>query len=242
MIFAVESQLDEMSSALGIDPVTLRERNSLRPGGLDPVHGWPAASYNVLGCLAEVRALPPLDRRTDSPRLRRGRGVASLANVSGVTGAAGIDEATARCSVRGGRLVVTTACPDVGQGLHALLAGVAAEETGVPLALVDVELDARGRDRGIYASRGTYLSANAAALAARELMYQLPQATGPMKFVPAEWEGYCAEATFRAPDNALVAGAQVADIEVDTATGRIRVLKVTSVHDLGKPDAAGCGA
>ncbi|MGR4853514.1 molybdopterin cofactor-binding domain-containing protein [Streptomyces sp. LARHCF252] len=241
VIFAVESQLDEMSSALGIDPVTLRERNSLRPGGLDPVHGWPAASYNVLGCLAEVRALPPLDRRTDSPRLRRGRGVASLANVSGVTGAAGIDEATARCSVRGGRLVVTTACPDVGQGLHALLAGVAAEETGVPLALVDVELDARGRDRGIYASRGTYLSANAAALAARELMHQLPQATGPMKFVPAEWEGYCAEATFRAPDNALVAGAQVADIEVDTATGRIRVLKVTSVHDLGRlmqPDAA----
>ncbi|MFG2124492.1 molybdopterin cofactor-binding domain-containing protein [Streptomyces sp. NPDC048710] len=243
VVFAVESQLNEMSDALGIDPVALRRLNSLRPGDIDPVHGWRAESYNVLRCLAEVEALPPLERRTDHPRLRRGRGIACLANVSGVTGAAGVDEARARCSVRAGRIVVTTACPDVGQGLHSLLATVAAQETGVPTALVDVEFDAHGQDRGIYASRGTYLSANAAALAARQLKAGLPSHTlaPDAAALPPLWDGHTAEATFRAPDNALVAGVQVADVEVDTDTGQIKVLKVTSVHDVGRlmqPDAA----
>ncbi|SNY53589.1 molybdopterin cofactor-binding domain-containing protein [Paractinoplanes atraurantiacus] len=240
VLFAVESQIDEMARALDLDPIELRARNALRPGGVDPVHRWRAESYDMIGCLDLARDLPPLEPGTRGPRYRRGRGLAALANVSGVTGALGIDESQAECVVRDGRVVVTTSVPDVGQGLHTLLQNTVAETLGLPPVLVEVAFDVRGGDRGIYASRGTYLTANAVQEAALDLKRRLPAAAGPVTgAVPGSWAGLRGRGVFRAPDNALVAGVQVADVEVDMDTGQVEVLRVTSIHDAGRVLQAG---
>jgi CO/xanthine dehydrogenase Mo-binding subunit len=241
VLFAVESQLNKMASELGIDPIELRRINTLLAGDDDPIHGWPVKSYNMLGCLAEAKRINTLQRRTKQSRFRRGRGCAALANISGTSETLRTDRASAECVVRNGRLAVLTAVPDMGQGLHALLAATVANELHISTELIDVVLDSHGKDWGTYASRGAYLTANAVTLAARDLRERIPSEVANFLALPASWEGCRGASTFCAPDNGLVAGFQVADVEVDMATGRVCVLKVTSIHDTGRlllPDVA----
>ncbi|MFF2081565.1 xanthine dehydrogenase family protein molybdopterin-binding subunit [Kitasatospora sp. NPDC058162] len=245
VLFAVESQLDVIGRRLGIDPVTLRERNALRTGDPDPLHGWPVRSFGLSPCLRAVPVPRPPSGPADAPgpasggRLRRGTGIAALVNLSGLTGVIGTDRAEAGCRIERGRVVVLTACPDVGQGIHTVLTSVAAERLGVPPELVDVELDLGQADAGLFASRGSYLTAGAVAEAAAELLRRAREVSpdgllGPDGRLRAGLEGLAAGGAFAAPDNALVAGAQAAEVEVDCATGVIRVLRVVSAHDTGR--------
>ncbi|MFF2045477.1 xanthine dehydrogenase family protein molybdopterin-binding subunit [Kitasatospora sp. NPDC058170] len=238
VLFAVESQLDVIGRSLGIGPVALRERNALRTGDRDPLHGWPVRSFGLPSCL---RALPVPEPREEpaGARLRRGTGVAALLNLSGLTGVIGTDRAEAGCRIDRGRLRVLTACPDVGQGIHTVLASVAAERLGIPAELVDVELDLGQADAGLFASRGSYLTAGAVAEAAAELLRlarkQAPDGLlGPDGLLRPDLDGLAVDGAFAAPDNALAAGAQAAEVEVDCATGVIRVLRIDSAHDTGR--------
>ena len=68
--FAIESQMDELADALGLDPIDLRIRNANRPG--DVTHtGWKLESARLVECLA----LP--GTRSGGTRSDRGRGPAA---------------------------------------------------------------------------------------------------------------------------------------------------------------------
>ncbi|MGY1812792.1 molybdopterin cofactor-binding domain-containing protein [Blastococcus sp. SYSU D00820] len=231
--FAVESHVDELARRCGADPVGYRARHVLRAGQRDPLHGWPVASFAATACLdalAGYRAEPlPQD---PTGRWRAGRGVALLTVCSSISSAAHRDSAEAALRIEpDGTVVVETVVPDMGQGVHSTLLTVAAERLGVPPACVRIEQQpgvGGPADEGSFASRGVYLTANAVAAAADALLAELAGRR------PATLAGTRVTGRAVAPDNGMVAGAQMADVLVDRRTGRVLVTRVVSVHDVGR--------
>lgn len=263
-LFAVESQMDEIADALGQDRVAIRSRNVLRQGAADPLHAWSVLTFSAEACLQEaVRRSADWPAQGAQPepggRWRTGRGMALLLDTSSKTRRTGPpDGASARCRLTPeGALVVETGSTEIGQGNHTAFAVVAAEALGVAVDDVGVEQPSTATapdDPGAYGARGAYVTAGAVVLAARGLREQIVQSvvrrtgcaaddvevtgswagSGADRIPLAELAPLVADAAFQAPDNALCAGAQVAEVVVDTATGVVRVTRVVSVHDVGR--------
>ncbi|SNQ45426.1 putative Xanthine dehydrogenase molybdenum-binding subunit [Frankia canadensis] len=204
-------------------------------------------------------ALPPGQTAAgeEPGRWRRGSGMSMFAIVTAASSAVHKDSARARCRVGAAGIVVETVVPDMGQGIHSTLAAVAAEQLGLPaerVVLCQAAAAAAPADEGTFASRGVYLTGNAVAEAAHRLTaaaeHRLGWPGGTLRWtndgairadavdapaVPwSELVGLVAEAGVIAEDNGLVVGAQRVDVAVDAWTGRLRVERVVSVHDVGR--------
>jgi CO/xanthine dehydrogenase Mo-binding subunit len=139
-IFAVERHMDEIASAIGLDPIELRRRNFLHDGdttATEQVMREPVILDQLLD-----RALLESDyyeKRTRFARenphsaVKRGMGIAAFYHGSGFTGSgerylnslAGIDV------TRGGKVRVLVANTEFGQGTNTILAQIAAEAIGI---------------------------------------------------------------------------------------------------------------
>jgi CO/xanthine dehydrogenase Mo-binding subunit/aerobic-type carbon monoxide dehydrogenase small subunit (CoxS/CutS family) len=257
-LFAVESEVDEWCRRLGVDPVELRIAHGLRQGMADPVTGRPLATFELEACLrrAVARAGPRPAPAADG--LVRGRGLAAVCDTSGIGRPGAVDEAAARCTLQGGRLVVETGVAEIGQGNHTAFRCIAAGALGVVEDLVEVRpvaSSAAPPDGGVYASRGIYVTGTAVHDAAVRLRAALCAAgadrlggtagsvdlrpdgvldAGARQLPLSALDDVVADGRFVAPDSGLVAAAQVVDVEVDPATGIVTVTRVTSVHDIGR--------
>jgi CO/xanthine dehydrogenase Mo-binding subunit len=144
--FGLESLLDELAAKLDLDPLELRKRNY---ADSDRVDGRPFSSKNLLECYR--RAEPHWERRHEvrarsTGPWRHGVGLASQIWYGG-----GGPPSYAWIRVGSdGRAVVVTAMQDIGTGSRTAMAQIAAEELGVPLERVRVELGDSAR--GPYAS------------------------------------------------------------------------------------------
>ena len=171
--FGLECLLDELAAKLDLDPLELRRRNH---GDSDPVDGRPFSSKNLLECYR--RADPHWERRhevrgrTEGP-WKRGVGLASQIWYGG-----GGPPSYAWVRVGSdGRVTVVTAMQDIGTGTRTAMAQIAAEELGLPLDRVRVQLgdSARGPYASISAGSSTVPSMGpavraAAADAARQIL------------------------------------------------------------------------
>ena len=296
--FAVESTLDILAEALGIDPIALRRKNALRVGARTATGQELRESVGLLPCLHQVEQAVWERYRADlaagwqhaddrkgpwAPRVHperphrvRAWGVAAAFKNTGLGGGAP-DKATASVAAfPDGSVEVRIASAEIGQGLVAVLAQIAAEELGLPLASVRVYLsdtDVTPDGGPTTASRQTFVSGNACRYASRQLREVLgivaaerldvsPQdvrfhrgyvhANG--KKVPfaqvVQWareEGRDTFMTYEywAPETrplgqggdmhvAFSFGVQAAEVEVNTETGEVRVLRVISAHDVGR--------
>src|SRR5437667_1616300 len=162
--FGLESLLDELAAKLDLDPLELRRRNY---ADHDLVDGRPFSSKNLLDA---YRMAEPHWARRDAVRARsddvwkRGVGLASQAWYGG-----GGPPSYAWIRVGSdGRAVVVTAMQDIGTGTRTAMAQIAAEELGVPLSNVRVELgdSARGPYASISAGSSTTPSMGPAVRAA----------------------------------------------------------------------------
>jgi CO/xanthine dehydrogenase Mo-binding subunit len=177
--------------------------------------------------------------------LRRGVGIAcGIKNVGYSFGYP--ERATARVELFGEaeleRAIVRVGAADVGQGAHLALRQIAAETLGLPLARVEMVTDdsAEAPNAGsASASRMTLMGGRAvhdAALAARErwsaseryhaeaTVEYHPPATTPLE--PGTGAGR--------PNYCYGYAAQAVEVEVNLLTGQVRVLRVISVHDVGR--------
>jgi CO/xanthine dehydrogenase Mo-binding subunit len=171
--FGLECVLDELAARLEIDPLELRRRNH---ADNDLVDGRPFSSKNLLECYR--RAEPHWARRdevrarSEGP-MRRGTGLASQIWYGG-----GGPPSYAWVRIGSdGRATVITAMQDIGTGTRTAMAQIAAEELGLPLERVRVELgdSARGPYASISAGSSTTPSMGpavraAAADAARQIL------------------------------------------------------------------------
>jgi CO/xanthine dehydrogenase Mo-binding subunit len=162
--FGLECILDELAAKLELDPLELRRRNY---ADHDLVEGRPFSSKNLLDC---YRIAEPHWARRDEVRARsdkvwrRGVGLASQTWYGG-----GGPPSYAWIRVGSdGRAVVVTAMQDIGTGTRTAMAQIAAEELGVRLDHVRVELgdSARGPFASISAGSSTTPSMGPAVRAA----------------------------------------------------------------------------
>ena len=156
--------LDELAARLELDPLELRRRNH---ADNDLADGRPFSSKNLLECYR--RAEPHWARRgevraSSKGPVRRGTGLASQIWYGG-----GGPPSYAWIRVGShGRVTVVTAMQDIGTGTRTAMAQIAAEELGLPLDRVRVELgdSARGPYASISAGSSTTPSMGPAVRAA----------------------------------------------------------------------------
>jgi CO/xanthine dehydrogenase Mo-binding subunit len=128
--FAVESLLDELAEALGLDPIELRLHNAIGEGDRS-VTGSVFPPMGVRECLEQVREHPIWKERDGLPA---GEGV----GVAIGYWPGGLEPASALCRLDGdGGLTVVTASVDM-TGTETTFAAIAAEAFGLPLDRVRV--------------------------------------------------------------------------------------------------------
>jgi CO/xanthine dehydrogenase Mo-binding subunit/aerobic-type carbon monoxide dehydrogenase small subunit (CoxS/CutS family) len=177
VVFAVESAVDELARALGLDPLDLRARNVVRPGDrmlsttteLDDVR---FGSYGLDQCLELVRsALRDGSDDVQAPvGWSVGTGVA-LSMIDTVPPRGHRARARLRLAEDGGyELCVGTA--EFGNGTATVHTQLAAEALGTSPARVRVrsaDTDLVDHDTGAYGSTGTVVAGQATLRAAEEL-------------------------------------------------------------------------
>jgi CO/xanthine dehydrogenase Mo-binding subunit len=249
--FAVEVHMERIAEALGLDPVTLRERNALRPGDT-------TATGQRLGddCSA-LAVLRTAARRSGFRRKRRacagtdrGIGLALYYHGSGFTGSGELklaSRATVELTAAGVR--VLTSSTEIGQGTRTMHAQIVADAVGVPYEEVEVAQTDTSLvpDSGpTVASRTCMIVGRILERAARRLRDKIGELTpaeyvrrhGPLavteRYEQPEWIRWD-EIDYRGDAYATYAwGCDVAEVALDRDTFTARPLRVTAVVDVGK--------
>jgi len=177
--FAVESAMDELARAIGMDPIAFRECNVVRPGdpmistGSEEGHDVQYGSYGLDQCLALARGAmdnggglpaPPSDDWLT------GQGVA-LGMIDTVPPFGHIADASA--SLRDdGTYQIAVGTAEFGNGTSTVHRQIAATVLGTAIEAVQVlqsDTDNGGHDTGAYGSTGTVVAGRATQLACEAL-------------------------------------------------------------------------
>jgi CO/xanthine dehydrogenase Mo-binding subunit len=254
--FAAESQMNKLAEALGMDPVALRAINVLKDGSttvvgsplppgvtLDRVLAEGAVQSGYWQHSAQDWKRRPVQQPAD-PAKRRGVGVAmGFKNVGFSFGAPEQNWATIELHGSGDieRVVVRQAGADVGQGAHTVFAQMAAQAVGVPLERVELlghDTAHAGNSGSSSASRMTFMAGNAIRGAAERALQKWQEEERPAiatyQYRPPKTTPYDPQTGRSEPNFAYGYMAQFVEVEVDVETGRVRVVRVVSAHDVGK--------
>ena len=166
---AIESAMDELANALGMDPLDLRLKNCAEAGDLRPNgNAWP--KIGLKETLEAVRDHPRWRNRDQARAQGRGVGIA----VGGWPG--GIEPATAVCRLDAdGKLTVVLGSVDL-NGTNTTFAQVAAESFGMQaedIRVVTADTDAAPFAGGTGGSKITYTVGAAVQRAADDARQQL---------------------------------------------------------------------
>lgn len=190
--FAIEVQLDKAAVALGVDPIELRRRNDMGPGG-KTVNEFQIGSNGFLECLARVEEHSGWTQRRTTLPYGRGLGVAGSTYISGTNYPIYPNEmpqaAVQICLDRSGRARVFSGANDIGQGSNTMLAVIVGQELGLPLEdirVLSADTDLCPVDLGAYSSRITLMVGNACLDAARKLRKTVCAAVARRWEVPAK--------------------------------------------------------
>ncbi len=257
--FAAESMVTRLAHALGIDPVEMRRRNIYREGSIEPTqHPLPpgVSALPVLErCAQEARDRFVTARPTSNaaPHMRRGTGIAcGIKNIGYSFGYP--EQATATVELYGGDEVehatVRVGAADVGQGTHTILRQIASETLGLPFEragdggeapLIEMVTDdsSEAPNAGsASASRMTFMGGRAVHDAAERALAAWKNGDRPARataqYRPPPTTHLDPETTGGRPNYAYGYASQAVEVEVDTLTGQVWVLKIISVHDVGK--------
>jgi xanthine dehydrogenase molybdenum-binding subunit len=192
--FAVESNMDILAEELGMDPAELRRKNAMRVGVSTATGQLLRESVGLLECLEKVEkgirdwgsgigdrgvSQSPVPSPWSPLQIGTKRyawGIAAGYKNTGLGGGAP-DKSTAEVEVfPDGTAEIRTSSAEMGQNLIGVLAACTAEELGLPfdkvrVLVMDTDLTPDGGPT--TASRQTYVSGNAARLAARAMREQM---------------------------------------------------------------------
>lgn len=229
--WALEQMIDELAGASGADPVDLRLATIAEDSQLE---GTTYTSSGLRRCLAEgARAFGWAEARA-RPRaagaIRRGVGVAAGRWAIQVGGPATIVEVSLWPD---GSARVRMAGADQGTGTKTICATIVADELGIARDRVRIEhADTATVPYGT--SGGGSHSAMVYATAARAAAADVQRQRRPAQPRAGAIVGIGHDE--RAPEGTLVCAfaAQFAEIEVNLATGELRVVRLLAAHDSGR--------
>jgi xanthine dehydrogenase molybdenum-binding subunit len=227
--FAVEGMMDMLAKELGIEPVELRRRNALQVGSITNTGQELRESVGLLDCIDRVEA--EMHRLTPDPfqprRVGDGRvhawGFAAAYKNTGLGGGAPDKSAVEVQLYVDGMLEVRTSAAELGQGLVTVLRMIVAEEFSLPpekvrVLVMDTDLTPDGGPT--TASRQTFVTGNAARLAARSLREALSSFLVEKHDVPPERvryvEGLAQVGDLKIPLGDVAAAMQTAGSEACT--------------------------
>ena len=231
--FAVESAMDELAEACGLDPIDLRVRNE---PAVEPEGGRPFSSRNLVACLREGAARFGWTGRDPRPGVRRDRRWLIGTGVAASTYPARSMPSTASVALEADRFVVRVTAADIGTGSRTALTQVAADELGVPLEQVDVRIgDSNyGPAMIVGGSMGMASWSWAVVKACRQLRAVIIQ-HGPVHDGGLVAHADTSDDISAQADLVRHAfGAQFAEVQVDTDTGEIRVPRLVGVFAAGR--------
>jgi len=140
--FALESAMDELAEAVGLDPLELRLRNYAER---DPDKNLPWSSKSLRACYAEGARRFGWDRRPPAPRsLRDGRWLVGLGMATASYPANRSAAAALARVMADGSALVQSGTQDIGTGTYTVMTQVAADALGLPLSRVRFDLGDTG--------------------------------------------------------------------------------------------------
>ncbi len=289
--FPVESHMDRLAEAIGMDPLEFRLRNAHEPGDIGP-QGSKFTTCGFRECLtlaAERSGFTDKHVKNRVPSaskgaFRRGIGIAATIHVGGgakiyLSDGCGtilkLDDFAHATVISGGT--------DIGQGLDTVLTQIIGEELGLQpddITVIANDTAVASWDVGVHASRSTFIAGNSARRAARKARERiLAEAAHQANVSAAALDlrgGHVVQADngvavvrldrllrslhFGREDSDIIVtsdyyeppsvmqdrnnhgdisaaytwACQIAEVEVDTETGIVRLRKVWSTHDVGK--------
>lgn len=256
--FAAEVMVTRLAHALDMDPVEIRRRNIYREGDMQPTQTPLPPGVGALPvlerCVQEAQTRLGYGRldirhaevlREAEPRsthLRRGVGITSgIKNVGYSFGFP--EQATATVELYGARAieraVVRVGAAECGQGAHTALRQIAAATLDIaPEAITMITDDSSEAPNAgsASASRLTMMGGRAvhdAALAARA-KFPGPDAKATVQYLPPRTTPLDRQTGAGIPNYCYGYVSQAVEVQVDTRTGLVQVLKIVSVHDVGR--------
>ena len=253
--FAAEGQVNKLAHALGLDPLELRLRNTIREGSIISV-GTPLPLGVSMPQVFEAAAVAggwehaqdgwvrSTSANVADPYLKRGIGVAGgFKNIGFSFGYP--ERSWAAIELYGeseiDEVVVRQGAADVGQGVHTLIMQMAADAVGVPfekVRLITADTALTETAGSASASRLTFMAGNAirgaAQLALERWMDEERPAKAEFLYRPPNTTPYDPLTGRSEPNFAYGYVAQVAEVDVDIETGQIWVRRVISVNDVGR--------
>jgi xanthine dehydrogenase YagR molybdenum-binding subunit len=232
-MYALESAIDELAIACGLDPIELRIRNE---PDAEPDGGLRFSSRNVVACLREGADRFGWAERDATPGVRRdGRWLLGTGVASSVFPAYTLPSQAIARAEPDGAYVVRIAAADIGTGARTVLTQIAADALAVPVERVRVEL---GDTAFPYApvaggSMGTASWGFAVVKACHLLRDQLGDGAPPAEAVEVHADT-TEEIQAREHLSRNAFGAQFAAVRVDPATGEVRVGRLLGVFAAGR--------
>jgi carbon-monoxide dehydrogenase large subunit len=231
--YFLECTVDVAARELGIDPLELRRRNLIGEFPYETALGWTYDSGDYARCLDLAAELVEPERRSDEERVV-GTGFGMYVERAG-----GLFETADAELLPNGKLLVRSGSSPHGQGHDTTFAQIAADRLGV--GLEDVELrfgDSKEVPRGIgtFASRSVAMGGSAVVQAVDALKEKCAAVaagrTMSLREVAEAEPGIRASARFES-ELVFSSGAYGAVVEIERATGRLRVLRLAAVDDAG---------
>jgi CO/xanthine dehydrogenase Mo-binding subunit len=259
--FAVESLIDDLAIKLGIDALTIREKNAAKNG--TKTHYGP--THVNIGFTAVLDAVKSHPHWKAPLKKGQGRGLAAgfWFNIGG--------ESTAQVHVNeDGSVTAASGSPDIG-GSRASIGMMVAEVLGVPATTVRTivaDTASIGFTHVTGGSRVTFATGMAATQAAEKVVEDLKKRAAMTWDIPVEAVEWKDGAAYPAGSNAgafepldlatlalkaartggpLVAevsvnaqgagagfGAHICDVSVDQETGQVTIERYTAIQDVGK--------
>ncbi|MGI8903259.1 MAG: xanthine dehydrogenase family protein molybdopterin-binding subunit [Solirubrobacteraceae bacterium] len=234
-MFALESAIDELAVAAGVDPIELRVRNE---PSVDPEQGTRFSSHGLVQCLREGAERFGWAQRDPIPGARRegrcliGSGVASATYPAYLRPSQAIARARAD-----GRYEVGVAAADIGTGARTVLSQIAADALGVSIDRVEMRIGDSALPRGPVAggSAGT-ASWGSAVTGACEALGQALEDQGGVVGADGLEASYDTTDYVEAREaySRHAFGAQFAEVRVDVDSGEVRVARMLGVFAAGR--------
>lgn len=256
--FAAESQMNKLAEVLGMDPVEIRLKNVLREGDLLSV-GTPLPKGVSLDKVIEQCALKAgwtvVEGKWKKPQAKIGlgntehyikRGLGFSCGFKNVGFSFGAPEhCDAKITLEGKaeieKAILYHAGADVGQGIHTVMAQMAAEALGLPLEKIELVLSDTATSLfagSASASRLTFMAGNsirgAAALALEKWNNEERPAIAEYVYRPPKTSMYDAETGKSEPNFAYGYVAEAIEVEVDSETGKLTLKNIICADDVGQ--------
>lgn len=255
--FAMESLLDEGAEKLGIDPFELRARNAFVKGDATFSGEILRHSIGIQDTIRLCKEATEEALKSYLPHYPQGTKVLGLGMASGFknvgAGKGKVDDAGAIITLKPDqRIEVRVSGVDMGQGFRTAMLQLATEILEVESSQIDLisgDTELTPHHGNAVGERQTLISGNAVVMAARLFKEKQEMGEFDEKGVLSARFEYVAPKTFAlydvegrksvSPEDyrnypAYAYTTQAAIVEVDTSTGKVKVLKVVAAHDVGR--------